>query len=249
MLRRAVAIGGTYNFRDVGGYETDDGGMIRWGRLFRSDALHNLRPSATTALRTLGLRTVIDLRSDQERRARPDNLPEGGPEYFACPILDQHTIADSPARLEDVYDHIISARGTTVVEAVRILACPGAVPAVVHCAAGKDRTGVVIGLLLSSLGVHHEIVASDFAATSLFLTDEFASVLTADSQAGVDAPLLRAPAELMCQLLARVEADYGGALGYLLAHGITSAEHARLRAHLVAPAHRPAAATPDTDRM
>lgn len=233
LLRRAVPLTGTHNFRDIGGYETEDCGMTRWGRLYRSDALHNLDPGAQQMLTELGLRTVIDLRSEHERANFPDALPSGGPTAFVCPLLDNATLDPVPTSLTEVYNHLIDHRGAAIVTAIRAMTTSDALPAVLHCTAGKDRTGVVVALLLSSLGVPDEVVASDFAATELFLTEEFLSVLMVGTSLSADSPMLGANASLMHDLLARVRAEYGSAARYLTIHGLTEYERDWLRAQLI----------------
>jgi protein-tyrosine phosphatase len=236
LLRRAVAVDGVFNFRDVGGYPTDDGGTTRWGRLFRSDALHTLTPAARATLDRLGLRTVIDLRTDSERDGHPSAFGELGAPIVICPILESTEFSPMPTTLIEIYNYFVDARGTAITSVVRTLAGVGAVPAVVHCTAGKDRTGVVTAMLLSSLGVPDEIVASDFAATELFMTDAFVAVLAGvQGSQGVEAgsPMLAASAEMMTELLARIRTGWGGALGFLRAHGLEPEEHERLRRELV----------------
>lgn len=236
LRRRAVPIDGAFNFRDVGGYETTDGGVTRWGCLYRSDALHNLTASAQQKLIEMGLRTIVDVRTDAERQANPDALPAGGPTVIACPIPNYSTLTPrAPESLTEVYNFMLDHLGDALVEAIRILARPLALPAVLHCAAGKDRTGVVTALLLSSVGVPDEIVVSDFAATGLFLSDRFIAVL-ADSNGkplGSDSPLLSANASLMSDLLERVHREHGGARNYLIKYGLSADEHDAVRARLV----------------
>jgi protein-tyrosine phosphatase len=231
LRRRAVALVGTHNFRDVGGYETQDGGFTRWRRLFRSDALHAL-DAADTDFAGLALRTVVDLRTDTERADYPDVLPADGPALVVLPLLNGN-LEPMPASLDEVYDHLVEVRGAAIASVISALAAPGALPAVVHCTAGQDRTGVVTALLLSSLGVPDDTVAADFAATELFLTTEFVGVLTTVSGHAPTTHLLGAEASLMYRLLARVADEHGGARSFLLANGLTEAEHDRLREQLV----------------
>ncbi|CAN5264816.1 hypothetical protein BH09ACT6_BH09ACT6_07670 [soil metagenome] len=229
LLTQAIPIAGTFNFRDVGGYGTVDDRVTARRQLFRSDALHGLKDDSRETLSELGLRTVVDLRTDAERVARPDMVGADGPNVVVCAILVDVTLDPPLTTIPDVYDFIVETRGDALVHAVKALAAPGALPAVVHCAAGKDRTGVVIALVLSALGVPDEIVVRDYAATELFLTTEFLTALAGDGARDFDSPMLRADAMHMRELLARIQKDYGGALAYLKAHGLTDAEYHRLR--------------------
>jgi protein-tyrosine phosphatase len=233
LRRRAVRVDGTFNFRDIGGYLTNDGGITRWGRLFRSDALHVASPAARDALSALGLRTIIDLRTEKERTTHPNAFAEVAPIVEACPVIEDTAFDPVPISLAEVYDHFVDVRGAALTRAVQALCAPEALPAVVHCTAGKDRTGVVTALVLSSLGVADDTVAEDFAATELFMTDEFVAVLTDVQAVSATSPLLGASSEVMLGLLDRIEQQWGGALAFLEAHGLQHDAHDRLRAQLV----------------
>jgi protein-tyrosine phosphatase len=226
---RVVPLEGTHNFRDVGGYPTRDGGITRERVLFRSDALHDLDDDGRTRLDELDVRTVVDLRTDDERAARPDAV--GGRTLVEHPIFLEVGPDIGPRNLPEVYDLMLDRYGDRLAGAVRALAAPGALPAVVHCTAGKDRTGVVVGLVLAAVGVPDEIVAADYAATALFLTPAFIEVLVGASQE-TEAAMMRSEAAFMTALLTRVETEHGGAAAYLRAHGVTDEELLRLRSAL-----------------
>jgi len=238
---RAVPLEGVHNFRDVGGYETADGRITRERRLFRSDALHNLDDDARLRLDELDVRTVVDLRSDEERAAFPDAVGERTlveqPIFADVQFADPRSTVAAPSNLPEIYDLMIDRCGDRLAAAVKALAAPDALPAVVHCAAGKDRTGVVTGLVLAAVGVPNDVVAADYAATGLFLTPAFIEVLAAGSQAA-DESMLGSEAEYMQALLARIDAEHGGAAAYLRAHGVTDGELERLRAELTEPTER-----------
>ncbi|MBL7500458.1 tyrosine-protein phosphatase [Frankia sp. CNm7] len=134
--------------------------------------------------------------------------------------------------LADIYDFMIDNKGDRLTAAVLALAEPGALPAVVHCSAGKDRTGLTIMLVLDLLGVDDDVIASDYALTAELLHDEaiaalrrLGTVTAADGQGEpLPANLMACPPELIRRALARVRAGHGGARGYLLAHGATPAQ-------------------------
>lgn len=221
---RAVLIEGAHNFRDIGGYPTADGRITRDRVLFRSDSLHNLDDDARLRLDELGVRTVVDLRSDDERRRHPDAI---GDRRLVEESIFGETTPQGPRTLPEVYDLMIDRLGDRLTAAIRALAAPDALPAVVHCAAGKDRTGVVIGLVLSAIGVPDDVVAADYAATALFLTPDFIEVLGHGEP--TDEAMLASEVGFMQALLSRVEREHGGAAAYLAAHGLDAAELARLR--------------------
>src|SRR5579859_3417034 len=123
--RRGVPLDGTFNFRDVGGYETIDGGITRWRRLYRSDALHRLTDAAQRQLIDFGVTTIIDLRTDAERRTKPDALPVGGPTVVTCPIPNYSSLTPpAPRSLTDVYNWMLDNCGDAIVAAIRALARP-----------------------------------------------------------------------------------------------------------------------------
>ena len=170
---RLVALEAVHNFRDLGGYATADGRRTRWRTLFRADGLYRLTPADVVALEPLGLRTVIDLRSAPELDERGRFPVEAHPVIFHhLPIIDATwTQGDRPGydRDEDfliwAYQEMLTIGAPRFAAAFRALAEPDALPAVFHCAAGKDRTGLLAALLLGSLGVSHDDIVADYALT------------------------------------------------------------------------------------
>ncbi len=251
LLARRMPLPGTRNVRDVGGYTTSNGSWTRWGMLFRGDALHALDDAGRAQLAGYGLRTVIDLRTAAERAAYPDRLPPRV-RVAAVPILDSlggtsgKRVAaggEGTARLPDLagsYQFFVDKRGSRIARAIAELAQPGALPAIVHCMAGKDRTGVVIALVLSVLGVHDDVIASDYAATDIFLGAEYRAAAAARAAArGMDgtqfAGLLACRPELILDLLTYVNDIYGGADAYLAWHGLAQSDLDYLRIRLLSP--------------
>ena len=196
------------NFRDVGGVATLDGRRIRTGRLYRSDSLTKLADADTELFDRLGIRTVIDLR-------RPTEVEEFGRIADAVDrqyvnISPQHRTWDQyeydeaggPARfLADRYlDLAIEGAGdlgavmTTLSEAT-------VSPTVVHCFAGKDRTGVVVALALSVAGVGAEAIAHDYA-----LSNDWSMRFISDN---VQTHWIPAPPEAMTMFLTDLAGEYG----------------------------------------
>ena len=182
------------NLRDVGGIPTVDGGAITPGRLLRSDNLQTLTPSDVDALLGLGLSDVVDLRSDYEAEMegpgplvghpevqihqlslfrewregvgedKPDERPEVLPEE-ALPWVDLEPSVELDNEVTGVYLSYLVDRPDSVVAALREIAdAPGAT--LVHCAAGKDRTGTIVALALTLAGASPEDVVADYAASS-----------------------------------------------------------------------------------
>lgn len=235
---RRINVPSTFNLRDVGGYPVGDDRMTAWGRLYRSDL-----PGPSAEVAALGLRTVIDLRSERERSARPSVATSlDGVRALHHSFGVGELLAADPsigASLSSLYAAVLEHQAAAVAAAVSALLEPDALPALVHCTAGKDRTGLVIALVLSSVGVDDEVVAADYAVTADLLTPEFF--------AGVDrthvvpegefdpTPLYGADAASMRQTLDAVRDLYGGAQDYLVRHGVSRDGLLRLSDELVVP--------------
>jgi len=172
-IERVVFFDGCFNFRDLGGYKSYDGREVRRATLFRADTLHRLTNDDIG--RSLGLRTVIDLRSTKEiddfgalpLDAHP---PEGRHHIPMMDVVDLRAVRvdPRPAELEPpevVYNRIFGS-GAAVVRAIDVLAGEGALPAVFHCTAGKDRTGILAAILLDVLGVPDADIITDYDLTS-----------------------------------------------------------------------------------
>lgn len=164
---REILLDGCVNFRDVGGYRTAYGSMVRWRRLFRSDDLDELSArDVEVVCDHLGVRTVVDLRAGHEqRRGVPHPLHGGEVKVASVPF----TTIDPPPETEngDLARRYLDLlyQGSAALCAVfdTVANSPGGV--VVHCAAGKDRTGLTVAAMLGTLGVHDEDIATDYALT------------------------------------------------------------------------------------
>ncbi|MDJ0944845.1 MAG: tyrosine-protein phosphatase [Kiloniellales bacterium] len=180
-----VSMSGTLNFRDAGGYDTVDGKRVKQGVLFRSDHLAELNTADLDIVSDLGVRTVFDLRHDYERSAYPSRLPsEGAVEVVEVPVyyppLDRRESRRKILAGEVENGHfqelMIEANRAFALDfndqwagLIRRLAAPGARPAVIHCADGKDRTGFAVAVVLSAVGVPRETVYEDFLLSNVFL--------------------------------------------------------------------------------
>ena len=238
---RRIPLAGTFNLRDVGGYPAA-GGTVRAGRLLRGDALHRLDDGARAALAGLPVRTVVDLREDFEVRLSPDALDGTGIAVLRLPVfrVTGDSFGKSPEDLTTVYEHMVDACGTVLAVAVGHVATEAAQPVLVHCSAGKDRTGVVVALVLSLLGVADEVIAEDYHLTSAYLADEFTqAVEQLQASTGLGQKLhgqaLACPPELILATLGRMRASHGSVEGYLLAHGLAAEQIAALRSSLIEP--------------
>lgn len=180
--RRCLPLAGTKNFRDLGGYETNHGRMVRWRALYRSDSLHNLTRGDLDLLRGLSLARVIDFRAQHEKEAEPDRLP-ADIQCVEIPILDSSTKVwhDSRKEFEKNLGSIVPSQfmlqtnvelATQFTPQMRqfvheILSVNG-LPVLFHCAAGKDRTGFAAAILLRLLDVPHRVVMEDYLLSNRY---------------------------------------------------------------------------------
>ncbi|HEX9033717.1 MAG TPA: tyrosine-protein phosphatase [Streptosporangiaceae bacterium] len=240
MPGRRVQVPGTLNFRDAGGYPAAGGGAVGWRRLLRSDALHRLDGTAADVLGPLGLRTVLDLRTSYEADLAPsplDDLARLGALTMHVSLIGED-LGAMPAELGDIYDYVVDERGAVIGSAIRSLARPGALPGLVHCTAGKDRTGIVVAFALAAIGVPDHIVAADYALSSLYLDPQHTPTIGHVQESTglgdrLTAALLASPPELMLRVLERARRGGGSVEGYLARYGVTAAELGALRSALL----------------
>ena len=166
-LDRRIALEGAVNFRDLGGYDAGDGLQTRWRTLFRADGLGELTETDITVLGELGIRTVIDLRSGSELERGRFDVEAHPAAFHHFPFIEELPDAQDfdrrPGLLGTQYLEIVRDAGGQILAALEVLATPDALPAVFHCTAGKDRTGVLSAVLLSLLGVDEPTVVADYA--------------------------------------------------------------------------------------
>jgi protein-tyrosine phosphatase len=186
--RRHLALEGAPNFRDLGGYATEDGRRVKWGLFFRSDHLHNLTDADLERFQALGIRLVCDFRSPEERSEEPDRLPaQNPPEVADLGIWDEGFSAGSLREKIRSGDIEGEDFGELLVRANRMFATrfadryaamfaritrPENLPALVHCTAGKDRAGFASALILRVLGVPVETIYEDFLLTNHYAAEK-----------------------------------------------------------------------------
>ena len=229
---RHLPLAGTYNLRDVGGYATSGGGTTRWRTLLRADALHRVDEQGWDEI---GVRTVIDLREDGEHAKAPHAIGGRPVVVRRMPVLDRLGTLPADWTLAELYRILLDTRGQQVAAAVAALAEPGALPAVVHCTAGKDRTGIVIALTLSAVGVDDATIAADYALTAQYLVGGYIDEARARAQAmgGAEVAHFSCEPELILGVLDHVRQTSGDAGGYLVEHGMTTEQLTTLREALV----------------
>ena len=242
---RLLPLVGAYNFRDLGGYPTVGGGRTRWGRLFRSDTLHELTDDDLVVLRSVGLATVVDLRTATEVERVGRGPLAGEPvRYVHLSVLQDEGGEGRAAPVQvddDIADRYLSylATGRALVDAVALMADDTAFPLVFHCAAGKDRTGVLAALVLSCLGVERQVIVDDYVLTAarmdLILSRLRRDPLYGDRVDDLPPQVFTVEAATMERFLARLDDRHGGARAWALEAGLTAADLDRLAAHLVEP--------------
>jgi protein-tyrosine phosphatase len=244
---RYLAWDACYNARDVGGYPTVDGRRTRRRALVRSDDLYRLTPEGQAALREYGVRTVIDLRLAHELQRDPNPFAEqqggdGVPRYLNRPLHDLDSVAaiEAAEPTHGEYIVILEKNKGLVGAAIKAVAASLADGGVlVHCHGGKDRTGIVVALILSLVGVPREIIAEDYALSEACLEPSFSAWLEEQRRVQgrlVERPLwMFSPPEKMLSMLDYLDREYGGVEGYLEAVGVTQQEMAAIRTHLIAP--------------
>ncbi|HEX4106980.1 MAG TPA: tyrosine-protein phosphatase [Solirubrobacteraceae bacterium] len=227
---------GAVNFRDLGGLRID-AGVIRPGRLMRAGELSSLGPAGRAALAELDLHTVIDLRQPREREQHPDDL-----DGLRITVLERPLLAelpeDRPRDLFDLYRAMIDGRGEALANVVKDLAVPGALPALLHCMAGKDRTGLVTALILGSFDASDEVIVSDYHFSEREIQGETWKRLREHARsAGMSEQVLAvgrgAPRTLIERVMAYLREHHGGPAEYLRSHGATDEELGALRAALI----------------
>jgi protein tyrosine/serine phosphatase len=239
---------GVINARDSGGLR-GSGGVIRRGALVRSDVLNGLTPRGVEELTAHGVRTVVDIRAEDEVAEDWARYP-----FRDHPIVGYLNRSFTAGRAEAMRDQVRAAYrearsreqinrldlnthqgGIAAIVAAIADAPPGGV--LVHCHAGKDRTGLVVALILAALGVADDDIADDYALSQLVLDQLLADWLAYMGARESDREWLAALAdprrEAMLDTLAYLRERYGSSEAYLLAGGVTPDQLVRLRARLV----------------
>lgn len=266
-MGRWIDLEGLANLRDLGGLPTELGEVVQPHRLLRSDNLQTLTAHDIDALLELGLTDVIDLRSEYESEAegpgplshvgrvaihqhsffrewregvgkdKAEERPEVMPEE-ALPWVDLEPSVELANPVSSIYLSYVLDRPDSVLSALReISAAPGA--ALVHCAAGKDRTGTLVSMVLSLVGVQREAIIEDYAASTERVEAVVGRLLASPTYAENlrDRPMeshVSYP-ETMRIFLDHVDEQYGGVPGLVERIGWTAADTQRLRTHLLAP--------------
>jgi len=224
--------------RDLGGLPVAGGGSIRPGALIRADSLDRLDPDGLLAFAEHEVSLILDLRSPAEAESGVHPFTED-PRYRLVPMIDprrERSLDRSAERtLGMIYSSGLDRNARCIVDGVAAIADapPGGV--VVHCAVGKDRTGMIVALVLSALGVPHDEIAQDYAFSAECLREEFDEIIASlegEERARV-AERMSSRRETILEMLDHARDHYGGTEGYLLAQGLGSDRLQRLKDRLV----------------
>jgi protein-tyrosine phosphatase len=247
---RFLDLDGPLNFRDLGGYPVGRDRFVRTRLLFRSDGLDTLTPAdAQLLMDVFDLSTVVDLRSEAElARTGPSLLEQGGVAVHHLPIVDrtQQFFGDGDQRISAAYLKMIADADGRFAAAVQLLA-DLAGPAVFHCAAGKDRTGLLAAFVLDLLGVDDDLIADDYALTAAIMPafrqrmerrmanePELRKRMEESGRTpeGLD-EMLSARASTIHLALTALRAEYGSVENWLLQKGLSPSAPDQLRNRLI----------------
>ena len=236
---------GCFNFRDIGGYPTEDGRTLRWGRYFRAGRQDRMTKADLSLVAEKGIRTQIDLRrSDEIDDQGVGPLGEIGVRYVRHPVI--------PDGGSEVLNNLVGATGISGerylgylsfdpspwIGYLDIIASADEQPLLIHCTAGKDRTGITTAFVLSILGVSEEIIIADYLLTNRdvprqvdFVEANFGLPPDMSREALVKATGV--PNNAMTVFLNGLKRDHGGPIEYLKSIGVSEATFDAIRGTLL----------------
>jgi protein-tyrosine phosphatase len=259
---RLLPLEGGRNFRDLGGYKTEDGRTVKWGQVFRSGTMHELTDNDYEYLSGVGIKVVCDFRAAQERATEPtawrgsavdyvyfpDPASDPADNYFTRVLFEPNVtpemVADAMAK---GYPAMAKEQAPAYSEMFDRLAA-GEIPLAFNCSAGKDRAGTGAALLLTALGVPRETVVADYALSETYVDYMAEFTGSAEDPISADSPyayLAKMPPELLAPLMRSdpryiettfqtLEAEYGSVMNFIETElGVTEAELQSIRSTLL----------------
>lgn len=245
---RVIDLEGTANTRDIGGYLTDDMRTLRWGQIIRSENLSRLTASDFQKLEEIGLKTVIDLRTDKEHDRSPTVWQgDNPPQFFHFPIGDSNndwfnaqrkmmkgnrfTKEESSELMIEGYRMIVEEGPASYKKLMEVVLDQSNWPVLIHCNAGKDRAGVAVALILEALGVDRETIMDEFLLTNeIARIEEKAALLSKESKkqrrngrgpsASAWFPIIGVQPEMLEAFYANVDERYGSMDAFLTDMGV-----------------------------
>ena len=222
--RRNLDVAGCVNLRDLGGYTTRRGEVLAPGRLFRG-AEPPVAPDSTAGLvRAMSLRRVVDLRMEEEVEHAGTPAFPGGCEWIRLPLFYRaqlhwpHPMDRTPPATAERYFEMVEAGMHTIARVVELLGDVRSMPTLIHCVAGRDRTGIVVACVLDLVDVPDDTIAADYALSSVV----------------DDAEGRKAHPDNILLLLDLIRGRFGSVREMVLSAGASAAGIGRLRAALIA---------------
>lgn len=238
-LSRRLELPDCRNVRDLGGLPTAGGGRIRERALIRADSLERLTSSGAEMLRELKIVRIVDLRNVDEAAAAPHPFVTEEAMYRLIPMIDParepERNKDEERTLADIYRSSLTRNVKSIVEGVAAIADAPDGTVLVHCFAGKDRTGMIVALALGVAGVPDEAIVADYAYSDECLREWNTEVLAEISDEALRRKAIErmsARPETMASLLEFARLEYGSVTEYLAAHGMSPEQLERLRRRL-----------------
>lgn len=191
---RFLQLDGVFNFRDIGGLNTKDGCMIKPGLIFRSGELSQLSDNSLEGLKKLNIKLIIDLRTKNECKSKPDKIPDNSgirvdnipfcynnkdmnnQEFFSL-LLRKSKELDFEALIKNIYHDIAFGCTAQIKEVLTLISDKDNLPALIHCTGGKDRTGTISAIIQLITGVPEETVIEDYLASNGFIEQRMKKTL------------------------------------------------------------------------
>jgi len=257
---RVINLEGTSNTRDIGGYQTSDLRALHWRQIIRSENLSRLTASDFQKLEEIGVKTVIDLRTDREHDQKPTAwLGDNPPQFYHFPIGDaqndwfkaqrrlmkknRFTEEQTLEHMKEGYRMIAEEGPPSYQKLMELVLDQSNWPILIHCNAGKDRAGVAVTLILEALGVDRETIMEEFLLTNkISRTEEKAVLLAKESNksrrlgrgpsASAWFPIVGVQPEMLEAFYASVDEQYGSMDAFLTELGVDQEARSALMASL-----------------
>lgn len=216
---RVVSLDGAHNVRDLGGFRTADGGTVRRGLVFRSDDLSRLTDRDLAALSVIGIKTVVDFRSQEEIARFADKYPsrtrvldmsiDSGD---LAGVIDEVNDETGPKLMREVNRSLVRRHADVYSDFFALLTGGADIPLLFHCAAGKDRTGFAAAMFLASLGVSRGDIMRDYMLSVAGVVKKYSAFLEREPQRS---SIVIVRPEYLGAAFDEIEAGFGTVENYL----------------------------------